>query len=57
MSNKIENIITVSNIMELVEATITKIGFEYQAPLAPEQLTECVAGAVNKFVNTLGETK
>jgi len=55
MSNKIENAIILANIIEVVQTTINKIGFEHQAPIEPEQLTECVSSSLNNYIKNLGD--
>lgn len=57
MSNKIENIIVLSNLIELTKLALKNVGYEHQAPLTDEQLTECVTASVTDYTRKNGDLK
>lgn len=56
MENKdIDNLIIIANILEVVERTINKIGYDYQAPLSPEDQQEVNTHAVKTAITELAK--
>lgn len=54
MENQIENIIVVSNLLEVTKAVIKKVGYEYQAPLDEPTLDEIVVSQVMCSIKDMG---
>lgn len=50
MDNKIDNIVTYSNILAMTKAIVKKVGFEFQAPLDDATIDEIVSAEVMKVV-------
>lgn len=48
MDKIIPELITVSNIFELVEATVVKVGLEYMAPIEKSRLDEIVSSTITE---------
>jgi hypothetical protein len=48
MDETIDNIITTCNLFEVVDNVLTKIGFEYQAPLSDDDKNEVISSEIKK---------
>lgn len=47
----LKDLLNVSNLIEVVQASFNKVGFEYIAPLSEGELLENISKAINKEVS------
>lgn len=50
MDNTIENIIVISNLLEVTKDIVKNVGYEYQAPLEESVLDEVICSAVLEVI-------
>lgn len=50
MDQEVANIITVSNMYEVVSMTLKKVGYEFQAPLTDAEEQEVISRKINECV-------
>lgn len=50
MENTVDNIITLSNMYEVVSATLKEVGYEFQAPLSETEEQEVISRQIKETV-------
>lgn len=50
MDKKIVNIVTIANILEFSQAVVTRVGFDYQAPLDEATIGELISNVINNDI-------